>query len=107
MKATIMKQTTIASEEVSSAPTLVVSVSTITNVNPAERAISVISGLALTISGVRHFGKGKGISSILGGAYLLARGITGYCAVNALLQKGKHGGMGISEATGTFKVVAE
>jgi len=89
------------------AGTLVASVSSITNVNPAERAISVISGIALAVNGIRHFNQGKGISSLLGGAYLLARGISGYCVVNALLQKTKYARDGFPQATGTFKVVAE
>lgn len=85
---------------------LLTSVSSITNVTPGERIISVVSGLALAVAGVRHFERGKGISLILGGGYLLARGITGYCAVNALLNKSKAVNAALPQATGTFKVLA-
>lgn len=90
----------------SDAGALLTSVSSITNVTPGERIISVVSGLALTIAGVRHFEKGKGISLILGGGYLLARGITGYCTVNALVNKNKTVNAALPQATGTFKVLA-
>jgi uncharacterized membrane protein len=82
---------------------LMTSVSSITNVTPGERVISVVSGLALAIAGVRHFEKGKGISLILGGGYLLARGIT---ALNGLLNKSKAVNAALPQATGTFKVLA-
>ena len=85
---------------------LLASVSTVTNVNPGERMISLLSGLALATAGIRNLKKGNGISLVLGGAYLVARGITGYCVVNALVSKSKLVKNVLPQTTGTFKVVS-
>lgn len=55
------------------------------NVGNTERIISGVVGGAALIYGIRHLSSPTGIGSLIGGAYLLARGLTGYCSLNNLL----------------------
>src|SRR5688572_9467473 len=52
------------------------------NIGTSERVVSAFGGAALAVWGLRNLGKPSGVTMFLGGAYLLARGISGYCAVN-------------------------
>jgi uncharacterized membrane protein len=51
---------------------------TVVNVHPAERVASVLSGGAMTISGLRQGGL-RGIASAAVGAVMIHRGVTGHC----------------------------
>lgn len=55
------------------------------NVGTAERIISVVGGAALALMALRHLKSPSGMSMLLGGGFLLVRGISGYCAVNEAL----------------------
>jgi uncharacterized membrane protein len=75
------------------------------NVGPAERLISIAGGTALSIAGIRKIREGKGLALLLGGGYLLARGITGYCVVNSLLHRNPAARKASAmEVTGTYTV---
>lgn len=55
------------------------------NVGTTERIISALGGAALTVMALRDIKTPGGVSMLLSGAFLLVRGITGYCAVNQAL----------------------
>jgi uncharacterized membrane protein len=55
------------------------------NIGTSERIVSAFGGAALSVWGLRTLGKPSGVTMFLGGAYLLARGISGYCALNNLV----------------------
>src|SRR5688572_28602885 len=59
--------------------------SSIINVGNGERLLSVVGGLALAGFGIRSLKKGKGVTMLLSGGYLLARGLTGYCVFNNMV----------------------
>lgn len=59
----------------------------IVNVGKTARIISVLGGAALTAWGVRDFSTVKGLTITLSGAYLLTRGLTGFCAINRIADK--------------------
>jgi uncharacterized membrane protein len=51
------------------------------NVGPSERTLSTIGGTALLATGLASRGW-LGVGLLFAGASLLARGVTGFCAVN-------------------------
>lgn len=59
--------------------------STNLNVGTTERVVSALGGAALAVIGLRNFPKPGGIGLLLSGGYLLLRGISGYCAINAAI----------------------
>ena len=54
------------------------------NVGPNERALSAVAGAALAATGLASRGW-LGVGLLFAGASLLARGVTGFCAVNQAL----------------------
>jgi len=59
------------------------------NLNPSERVVSTFGGAALAVIGLKNLGSIGGITTFLTGGYLLARGLSGYCAItNAINSKG-------------------
>lgn len=52
------------------------------NVGTPERIVSALGGAALIVMGLRDLKSPAGVSMLLTGGFLLARGISGYCAVN-------------------------
>jgi hypothetical protein len=60
-----------------------------TNVGDVERWASMIGGGVLAATGLRR-GGGAGVLMALAGGMLLARGITGHCAVKAMLMDRPH-----------------
>jgi uncharacterized membrane protein len=61
--------------------------SSMINVGLPERLISIAGGAALSVAGIRNIKGRNGIALLLGGGYLLARGISGYCFVNSLIHR--------------------
>jgi hypothetical protein len=59
------------------------------NVGDVERWASMIGGGVLAAAGLRR-GSGAGVLMALAGGMLLARGITGHCAVKAMLMDQPH-----------------
>lgn len=59
--------------------------STHINVGNSERIVSALGGAALAVWGLRSLNSASGITMLLGGSYLLVRGLTGYCPLNELL----------------------
>lgn len=59
--------------------------STHINVGSSERLISAFGGAALAVWGLRGLNSASGITMLLGGTYLLVRGLSGYCPMNELL----------------------
>lgn len=57
------------------------------NLGPTERIISVFAGAAAAVFGLRHISSKGGVALALGGGYLLTRGLSGYCALNNLIDK--------------------
>lgn len=49
------------------------------NLGTSERIVSAFGGAALTVIGLRNLGSISGVTMLLGGGYLLARGLSGYC----------------------------
>ena len=79
--------------------------STTINVGTSERIVSVLGGAALTVLGIRNITSKTGIGMFLSGAYLLARGISGYCAVSNMLGRNTvHTNPSAMEVTSTFIV---
>lgn len=52
------------------------------NVGDTERIVSTIGGAALAVMALRDLKKPSGISMLITGGLLLARGLSGYCPVN-------------------------
>jgi uncharacterized membrane protein len=52
------------------------------NVGTPERIVSALGGAALAVMGLRDLKNPAGMSMLLTGGFLLARGLSGYCAVN-------------------------
>jgi uncharacterized membrane protein len=52
------------------------------NVGTPERIVSALGGAALAVMGLRDLKSPAGMSMLLTGGLLLARGLSGYCAVN-------------------------
>jgi uncharacterized membrane protein len=52
------------------------------NVGNEERIISALGGAALTVMALRDLKSPTGISMLVTGGFLLARGLSGYCVVN-------------------------
>ena len=52
------------------------------NVGTPERIVSALGGAALTVMALRDLKSPAGVSMLLTGGFLLARGLSGYCAVN-------------------------
>lgn len=59
--------------------------STHINVGVSERVVSALGGAALAVWGLRSINSGSGITMLLGGTYLLVRGLSGYCPMNEML----------------------
>lgn len=55
------------------------------NVGDAERIISALGGAALTVMALRDIKSAGGIGMLLAGGFLIVRGLSGYCALNAAL----------------------
>src|SRR5688572_24980659 len=79
--------------------------SSIINVGNGERMLSVVGGLALAGLGLGRLGKSKGIAMLIGGGYLLARGLSGYCVFNNLIgRKATYKNASAIEASVTFMI---
>jgi len=79
--------------------------SSIINVGNGERMLSVVGGLALAGLALGKLRKSKGIAMLLGGGYLLARGLTGYCVFNNLVgRKTTYKNASAIEASLTFMI---
>lgn len=61
--------------------------SSIINISKDERIVSVLGGLALASVALRNIKQPRNIIMLLGGAYLLVRGATGYCSLNSKLKR--------------------
>jgi uncharacterized membrane protein len=61
--------------------------STKINLATGERVISVLGGAALSVYGLRNIKSPSGIGMLLGGTFLLVRGISGYCAISQALHR--------------------
>lgn len=57
------------------------------NLDPSERIVSAFGGAALTIIGLRNIASVSGVTMLLGGGYLLARGLSGYCYINNAIER--------------------
>jgi uncharacterized membrane protein len=86
MKATIDEGTTVLSpDEKKLSPLPPATGSSHINIGISERLVSTLGGAALAVWGLRSLNSASGVTMFLGGAYLLARGVTGYCALNNLV----------------------
>jgi uncharacterized membrane protein len=85
MKATIDEGAAVFSEEKKMSPLPPATGSSHINVDVSERVVSAFGGAALAVWGLRNLSSASGVTMFLGGAYLLARGVTGYCALNNLV----------------------
>lgn len=76
------------------------------NVSTPERIASVIGGTALSVFAIRNFSKTGGKAMAIAAAMLLKRGATGYCEVNALMNRNTAQAKSASaiEAHGTFTI---
>ena len=74
-----------------------------TNIGPVERYVSLFSGSALLLAGMR---RGR-LSMIMGGGVLLYRGATGFCPVYSALNGGSKHGTQIEESITVHKPVEE
>ncbi|HYG21056.1 MAG TPA: SRPBCC family protein [Ohtaekwangia sp.] len=75
------------------------------NVGLPERIASVMGGAVLTVAGLRNVNKKNGIVLLLTGGFLLARGLSGYCALNNYLGRNTaQKKVSALEATGTFTI---
>jgi uncharacterized membrane protein len=72
------------------------------NLTPSERVVSTFGGAALAVIGLRNIGSLAGITTFLSGGYLLARGLSGYCAITNSLNRQSSKQASAMEATGTF-----
>lgn len=59
--------------------------STNINVSSSERIVSALGGSALAVWGMRNLNSAAGLTMMLSGAYLLMRGLSGYCAINQMV----------------------
>jgi uncharacterized membrane protein len=77
------------------------------NVGPVERYISLFSGSALLLSGVRR----QSLSRLLGGTALFYRGLTGFCPVYKMLESSAdlefQTGLNFEETVTVYKPVEE
>ena len=86
MKATIDEGVTVFSmDDKKMSPLPPATGSSHINIGTSERIVSAFGGAALAVWGLRNLGSSTGVTMFLGGSYLLARGLTGYCAVNNLV----------------------
>jgi uncharacterized membrane protein len=91
MKATIDEGVTVLSaDEKKMSPLPPATGSSHINIGTSERIVSAFGGAALAVWGLRSLNSASGVTMFLGGAYLLARGATGYCAVNNLVGRDTH-----------------
>jgi uncharacterized membrane protein len=75
------------------------------NLGTSERIVSAFGGAALTVIGLRNIGSISGVTMLLGGGYLLARGLSGYCAIsNAIERKSENRNASAMEVKSTFTV---
>jgi uncharacterized membrane protein len=87
----IMETSTTFSAQGQAATSLVPPATGSSNINlePSERIVSAFGGAALTVLGLKNLGSTSGITMLLSGGYLLLRGLSGYCAVQNLIDKEK------------------
>lgn len=79
--------------------------SSIINLSRTERILSIAGGAALSIAGFQKKNGRSGVALLLGGGYLLARGITGYCALNNLIGRNSANKKASAmEVTSTFTI---
>lgn len=52
------------------------------NVGMPERIVSTLGGAVLTVMALRNLKSPAGVGMLLGGGFLLVRGVSGYCAVS-------------------------
>jgi uncharacterized membrane protein len=57
------------------------------NLTPSERIVSTFGGAALAVTGLRNLNSFGGLTMLLSGGYLLARGLSGYCAITNAVNK--------------------
>jgi uncharacterized membrane protein len=58
--------------------------SSMINISTSERVVSTLGGAALAVWGLRKLNSPSGLTMLLGGGYLLVRGLSGYCYINNL-----------------------
>lgn len=56
------------------------------NLTNAERTVSTVGGVALTLIGLKKLNTLSGVGLLLGGGFLLSRGLSGYCALTNYLK---------------------
>lgn len=79
--------------------------SSIINIGATERIVSVLGGSALAALGFRSIRERNGMVMALAGGYLVMRGLTGFCAINKLLNRNTHVKKASAiEVTGTFTI---
>jgi uncharacterized membrane protein len=75
------------------------------NLGTSERIVSAFGGAALVAIGLRNIGSLSGITALLGGGFLLTRGLSGYCAItNAIEHKSQSRNASAMEIKSTFTV---
>jgi uncharacterized membrane protein len=75
------------------------------NLGTSERIVSAFGGAALSVIGLRNIGSISGITMLVGGGYLLARGLSGYCAIsNAIERESENKNASAMEVKSTFVI---
>ena len=74
------------------------------NLTPSERIVSTFGGAALTMVGLRNLGSLGGITMFLSGGYLLARGLSGYCAITHAMNNRDSKQASAMELSSTFTI---
>ncbi len=72
------------------------------NLTPSDRIVSTFAGAALTVTGLQRLGSLGGITMTLSGAYLLVRGLSGYCAITNAVNRGMSKQSSAMEARAVF-----
>jgi uncharacterized membrane protein len=74
------------------------------NLTPSERVVSTFGGAALAMVGLRHLGSLSGITMFVSGGYLLARGLSGYCAITNAVNSRDSKRASAMELSSTFTI---
>jgi uncharacterized membrane protein len=75
------------------------------NLGTSERIVSAFGGAALAVIGLKNLASTSGITMFLGGGYLLARGLSGYCAIsNAIERRSENRNASAMEVKTTFTI---
>jgi uncharacterized membrane protein len=74
------------------------------NLTPSERVVSTFGGAALAVVGLRHLGSLSGITMFVSGGYLLARGLSGYCAITNAINNRDSRQASAMELSSTFTI---